>query len=609
MSSPKPAALPKTLNEAFAQAIRRHRKDDAFAYKQGNEWVKVSHAEFTERIGRARAGFVDLGIKRGDRVGLLAENRLEWAVTDVALLSCGAVDVPIYATSTGPQVAFILNDAGAETLVLSTAKQFDKVMAVIDQLPNLKTIVTFDAVNAAAAPERVRVLTFEELSSTGAVNGDAFLDEMVGAASPDDLATMIYTSGTTGDPKGVMLTHENLTFNLNANIERLPISTADVALSYLPLSHVYERTVMNVFFYGGVSIYFAESVDAVAKNLMEVKPTVMTSVPRIFEKILAKIEEEAEKAGGLRFYLYKWAMGVGREYVRTKARTGSVPALLGLQYDLAEKMVLSKVKNKIAPRVRFFSSGGAALAEDVSFAFAAMGLMILQGYGLTETSPVITSNTPDNNRYGTVGTALKGVEVKIAEDGEILTRGPHVMRGYYNQPEKTAEVLKDGWFSTGDIGELDRDGFLRITDRKKDLFKTSGGKYVAPQPIENTLVGSPHISQAVVIGNGRKFAAALIVPREDSVKKFAKENGLNGGYAELLTNPKVVEFIQKEVNRLTPHLAQWEQIKKVALLEKELTIETGELTPTLKVKRRVVDEKYKSVIDALYGDKSSAAAG
>lgn len=607
--SPSSTSLPKTLNEAFAQAIRRHQKDDAFAYKRDGEWVKVSHAEFTERIGRARAGFVELGIKRGDRVGLLAENRLEWAVTDVALLSCGAVDVPIYATSTGPQVAFIINDAGAETLVLSTPKQFKKVLEVIDQMPNLKTVVTFDAVDASAAPARIRVISFDELSATGTVNGDAFLDEMVRAASPDDLATMIYTSGTTGDPKGVMLTHENLTFNLNANIERLPISTDDIALSYLPLSHVYERTVMNVFFFGGVSIYFAESVDAIAKNLIEVKPTVMTSVPRIFEKILAKIDEEAEKAGGLRFYLYKWAMGVGREYARTKSRTGSVPSLLALQFDLATSIVLGKVKNKIAPRIRFFSSGGAALAEDVAFAFAAMGLLILQGYGLTETSPVITSNTPDNNRYGTVGTALTGVEIRIAEDGEILTRGPHVMRGYYNQPEKTAEVLKDGWFSTGDIGELDSDGFLRITDRKKDLFKTSGGKYIAPQPIENTLVGSPHISQAIVIGNSRKFAAALIVPREESVKKFAKETGLTGEYAALLKDAKVVEFIQKEVNRLTPHLAQWEQIKKVALLAHELTIETGELTPTLKVKRRVVDEKYKSVIDAIYSDKSTAAAG
>ncbi len=611
-TSPSAAKQPTTLCEAYAAAIRNHAKEDAFAYKRDGQWVKVSHASFAEQVRKIRAGFRALGIQRGDRVGLLSENRLEWTITDVALLSCGAVDVPIYATSTSEQIAYILNDAGAEALALSSQKQFDKVAAAIGELPQLKFIIAFDPVTVTTAlPARVKVLTFEELAQLGDRGpvGD-FIDEMARAAAPDDLATLIYTSGTTGDPKGVMLTHDNLTFNLVANVERLTdLGPDDIALSYLPLSHVYERTVMNVFVYSGVSMYFAESVDAVAQNLMEVKPTVMTSVPRIFEKILAKIEDEGRRAGGVKTKLFTWALQTGRAYSRAQHQ-GGAPPLLSLQYDIARALVLSKIKNKIAPRVKFFSSGGAALAEDVMHAFSAMELTILQGYGLTETSPVITSNTKHENRPGTVGKPLKGVEIKIAPDGEILTRGRHVMRGYYNKPDKTAEVFTpDGWFRTGDIGEIDVDGFLRITDRKKDLFKTSGGKYVAPQPIENALTTSPHIAQAVVVGNGRKFPGALIVPTPSTIEALAREAGVaSASYKEQLRHPRILDFYRREVDRLTPRLAPWEKIKNIALLESELTIESGELTPTLKVKRRVVDEKYKAEIDSIYSE-SAAAAG
>jgi long-chain acyl-CoA synthetase len=601
------------LNQAFASAFRRHRKEDAFCYKRDAAWMKVSHDDFAECVREARAGFLECGVTRGDRVGLLSENRLEWTITDMALLSCGAVDVPIYATLTGPQAAFILNDAGAEVVCVSTRKQLEKLLAVVGDLPCVKTIVTFDEVSGVAAPAGVRVIDFAELRRRGRAAGGAggdFLADMERTAEPDDLATLIYTSGTTGNPKGVMLTHRNLTSNLLAGIDRLPCRPEDVALSYLPLAHVYERTVMNVFIYSGVTVYFAESVDLVAKNLQEVHPTVMTSVPRVFEKILNKIEEEGEKAGGLKTTIFRWAMDVGREYVKLKNAGRDVPPFLALQYEAAWALALSKIRERVAPRIQFFSSGGAALPDKVAYSFAALGMPILQGYGLTETSPVIAANSAAENRYGTVGRPLRDVEVRIAEDGEILVRGPNVMRGYYNQPDKTDEVLKDGWFHTGDIGELDAAGYLRITDRKKDLFKTSGGKYVAPQPIENRLTTSPHIVQAVVIGNGRKFPAALIVPREESLKAFAAQKGVTyGGYAELLKNPQVIDFIQKEVDRLTPDLAQYEKIKKVALLEKELTLETGELTPTLKVKRRVVDEKFQATIDALYEEKSARAAG
>ncbi len=603
----KATGQPRTINEIFAQAIQNHRKDDAFAYKHNGEWIKVSHDVFVSQVRDAREGFLKLGIKRGDRLGLLSENRLEWTITDLAMLSCGGITVPIYATQTPQQITYILNDCEAEVLCLSSAKQLAKVMGELANLPHIRAIVTFDQVQRPAElPDRITFLSFEKLRQTGSSTTSTadFLKELVKAANPDDLATLIYTSGTTGEPKGVMLTHSNITSNALAGVERIECTAQDIALSYLPLSHIYERTVMYVFIFAGVSVYFAESVDAIAANLTEVKPTVMTSVPRIFEKILAKIETGVKEAGGLKAKLYAWAMENGKEYARMVNDGKPVPFFLKFQRDLGYSLVLSKIKNRIAPRVRFFSSGGAALSEEIAYSFEAMGLPILQGYGLTETSPVICANSFQDNRYGTVGKPMPGVDVKIAEDGEILARGPNIMRGYYKRPEATAEVMKDGWFHTGDIGHFDADGYLKITDRKKDLFKTSGGKYIAPQPIENKLVASHNIQQAIVIGNERKFPAVIIVPDWDVIMELVKTHGIKyKERTELLDHPKILEYFQKEVDRLTPDLASYEKPKKVVLLEQELTIEGGELTPTLKVKRRVVDLKYKDMIDKIYQEK------
>lgn len=603
---------PKTINEAFAMAMRQHRKENAYSYKQDGQWIAVSHEIFANQVREARGGFLQLGVQRGDRIGLLSENRLEWLITDLAMLSCGGVTVPIYATSTGPQCAYILNDAEAKIICVSSQKQLEKILGVIDTIPQVKTIVVFDEVSKPAnLPDGIELITFENLRRMGSSTGQSienFLDDLVTAAAPDDLATLIYTSGTTGEPKGVMLTHSNITSNMLAGLERIVCRPDDVALSYLPLSHILERTVMYVFMYSGVTVYFAESVDLVAKNLGEVQPTVMTSVPRVFEKILNKIEEEVNKAGGLKAKLYYWAMEIGKECAKAENEGQSVGFVTQIQKSLADALVLSKVRNKLAPRIRFFVSGGAALSGDVAFSFAAMGLPILQGYGLTETSPVIALSSLEENRFGTVGKPISNVEVKIAEDGEIIVRGPNVMQGYYKRSQATAEVLRDGWFSTGDIGCLDSDGYLKITDRKKDLFKTSGGKYIAPQPIENKLTSSPYILQAVVIGAERKFPSALIVPRIDLLQEHAHTHGIKyTSTSELLAHSQIVDLIQKEVDRLTPELANYEKIKKIALLESEMTIEGGELTPTLKVKRRIVDQKYRDMIEKIYAERAKAA--
>ncbi|MBX7219834.1 MAG: long-chain fatty acid--CoA ligase [Blastocatellia bacterium] len=604
-----PQEKPRTINECMAHAIRSYRKDNAFSYKKDGKWIAVSHDAFATLVREARAGFLKLGVNRGDRVGLLSENRLEWTATDLALLSCGGVNVPIYATSTGPQIAYILNDAGARILCVSSAKQLDKVTAVIDTMPGLEKIVCFDVLNRPAGlPNRVQLVQYEELRRMGESSGqnlESFLDEMVKSATPDDLATLIYTSGTTGEPKGVMLTHSNIASNIIAASLPLSCGPDDSALSYLPLSHIFERTVMYFFIYSGVTVYYAESVDAVRANLVEVKPTVMTSVPRVFEKILDAVKTKFSEPGGFKTKLAFWALEVGKECAKL-ANEGIKPGLgLSFKKSIAEALVLSKVRENLAPRIKFFASGGAALSFDVALSFHAFGWPILQGYGLTETSPVIAMNSPSANRYGTVGKPVQDCEVKIASDGEILAKGPNIMRGYYNRPEATAEAIKDGWFHTGDIGEFDKDGFLKITDRKKDLFKTSGGKYIAPQPIENKLVASPLILQAVIIGNERKFPAALIVPNKDAIRAAAQAKGVTfKSDAEMLRDNRVIDMVFAEVTKLTPDLASWEKIKRIGLLDQELTLEGGELTPTLKVKRRVVDQKYKNIIERIYDDKS-----
>jgi len=426
--------------------------------------------------------------------------------------------------------------------------------------------------------------------------------------TPDDLATIIYTSGTTGEPKGVMLTHSNLVTNLIDSSGHLVFGEHDRALSVLPLSHVFERQAMYMYLHHGMAVYYAESLLTIGSNLREVHPTLLVGVPRIFEKIYARIRDRATEGGKLTLAIFTWSIQVARQYAEHLLAHRAIPLSLKLKHALAGKLVYSKWHKALGGRIRLLLSGGAALPDDLAYIYIGAGLPIMQGYGLTETSPVITSSGLEDNRIGTVGTAIPNVEIRIASDGEVETRGPHVMRGYYNRPEETRAVFTpDGWFKTGDIGTIDKDGFLRITDRKKELFKTSGGKYIAPQPIEQAIKGSRFVGQVVLIGNERKFPAALIVPAWEQIESYARLKGIEvTSHAELCKNPRIIDLFERQIESLTQELARYEKIKRVALLENEFTIEGGELTPTMKMKRRVINEKYRDVIDRMYAEAEAA---
>jgi long-chain acyl-CoA synthetase len=429
----------------------------------------------------------------------------------------------------------------------------------------------------------------------------ALFQSLVQAVRPEDEASLIYTSGTTGLPKGVILTHSNFLSNVKSVSTIIEFSDKDTVLSFLPLSHVLERMVTFTYIYKGCRIGYAESIETVGENLLEIRPNIMVSVPRVFEKIYAKVMDTVLSGSGLKKRIFYWALKVGKEYGRRQLNKEGVPGGLQRKRNLAHKLVFSKIIEKTGGRVRFFVSGGAPLSKDIAEFFYALGLVILEGYGLTETSPVISVNTFDNIRLGTVGKPIPGVEVMIAPDGEIMTRGPHVMKGYYKKEAETRESFEGGWFHTGDIGHIDADGFVVITDRKKDIIVTAGGKNVAPQPIENILKTNPYISNAVVIGDRRRFVCALVVPNFEKIEKYARSSNIPfASRADLIANEQVVNFLKAEVDRATPNLAQYERIKRIALLEADFDAEKGEITPTLKVKRNIIEQKYKALIDALY---------
>jgi long-chain acyl-CoA synthetase len=596
---------PSTIVEILNYAAQKHNRPKAFNYKQAGNWVSLSYQDMERRARNIALGLHKLGVRHGDRVALLSESRIDWIAADLGSLATGAADVPLYATLTAKQSAYIINDSGAQVLFVSNDQQLKKVAEVIGEIPQVKKIVVFDKYDQKILKQPELAMSLAQLEEMGQEldrEQPKLYEQMTAAVRPEDMCTLIYTSGTTGEPKGVILTHWNLTFNvLNTCEETLDFTQEDTALSYLPFSHIFERAVLYSLVYLGVSMYLAESIDAVAANLVEVRPTIMTSVPRMFEKIMAKITEQGMTAGFPKANIVRWAVDVGRRWARLNHKGESISPLLGLQYEIAQTLFYKKLYNeKMGGRVRLFLSGGAPLADDIAYFFLAMGIPILQGYGLSETSPVISVNTPKANRVGTVGKVVRHVEVKLAEDGEILTRGPNVMKGYFNKPNETAAVFENGWFKTGDIGKIDKDGFLYITDRKKELLKTSGGKYLAPQPIESLLKGSMYVAQVMLIGDNKKFPSALVVPNWETLENYAKSQGITGSRKELCGNPKLLDMMLKEVNRLTPDLAQYEKIKKVALIEKEFTIENGEMTPTLKVKRRVIEDHYKDTIDKMY---------
>jgi long-chain acyl-CoA synthetase len=596
------------LTDLFYGSVDSHRKPDHLKHKVAGQWRDISSDEFRLAVEEASLGLRALGVEKGDRVALLSENRPEWAIADLATLAAAAVVVPIYATLTAPQALYILNDSEAKVLFVSTPTQRQKLQEIRAQAKCLRQVVAFDP--SAAGPD---VISLDDLRARGrgALSADPqAVRRRAAEARPDDLATLVYTSGTTGEPKGVMLSHRNIVSNVESSKQIfMEFGPRDVALSFLPLSHIFERMAgYYMMLASGSTIAYAESVEQVPANMAEVRPTVMCSVPRLYEKMYARINEKVASDPPARQKIFRWAIGVGREVFKAQLEKRSPGPLLSLKSAVANKLVFSKVKDRVGGRLRVFVSGGAPLAREIAEFFGAAGLTILEGYGLTETSPVITCNRPDDFRPGTVGKPIPGVEVKIADDGEILTRGPHVMQGYYKKPQDTAEVIDaQGWFHTGDVGAFDQAGFLVITDRKKDIIVTSGGKNIAPQPIENLLKTHPLIGEIVMIGNKRHFPAALLIPRFDSLEKWAKEQGLAfTSREELVGRSEVVELYDRTVRELTGHLASFEKIKKLAILPREFSLETGELTPKLSVKRRVVEQKYKDVIDRLYEGGAAA---
>ncbi|MBK9313615.1 MAG: long-chain fatty acid--CoA ligase [Acidobacteria bacterium] len=607
------AASIKTLIDLFRFATARD-KEDLINYKKDGTWRSISTSELAATVRTVAMGLYALGVRSGHHVAILSDNRPEWTLADLGTLACGAADVPIYATQAPKQVAYILNDAGAEVLFISDQAQYERVREALHTVPRLRAIVSFDRVEAPSG----KVMSFEDFLNWGRAADEAepgLYDTLSESTTEETLATLIYTSGTTGEPKGVMLTHGNLVSNALTNVKIAQLHEGEVALSFLPFSHIFERTTIYMYLYGGITIYYAQSVDTVAQDLAEARPNFMTSVPRLFEKIYARAMEKAEEGGRVKFAIARWAVRIGKEWARITSEGGSPEPWLAIRHKLADALVFSKWKQAMGGRIRALVSGGAPLAPDLALVFYGAGLPIYQGYGLTESSPTITSNHPIYNRLGSVGKPIPGVEVKIAEDGEILCSGPNVMRGYYGREEETAETLTsdaDGkiWLHTGDVGYLDHDGFLYITDRKKDLIKTSGGKYIAPQPIESAIKRSRFVSQVVVIGDQRKFPSALIFPNLEVLKNYAVQQGIEyRDVASLVRDPRIIKLVQSEVERNTDDLSQYEKIKAVLLLESEMTIENGELTPTLKVKRRVVTERNQKSIDQLYSEKEAEHTG
>jgi long-chain acyl-CoA synthetase len=596
-------AEPRTLNELFFTAIDRGAgRPVAMRRKIDGRWTEISYADLLDRVQDASTGFRALGVGAGDRIALLSENRPEWAIADYASLTLRAADVPIYPTLPPKQIEYILRDSGACAICVSSRAQLAKVLEIRGRLPGLRHIIGFDEGLAGDG-----VLSFAELCARGRLARASFPEWRSEAlkVGPRDLATIIYTSGTTGDPKGVMLSHGNITSNVVASVTLLEIGPPDECLSFLPLSHIFERMVGHyTMFHRGVIINYATSNETVAAEMAEVRPMIMAAVPRLYEKIYDRVLDAALSGSALKRRIFLWARRHAERWVDYTLGGRPVPAGLAFKKQLADRLVFAKLRARTGGRVRFFVSGGAPLSPEIAKFFYAAGLPILEGYGLTETSPVITVNTFDTMKLGSVGRALPGVEVRIADDGEILTRGPHVMLGYYNKPDATREAIDpDGWFHTGDIGVLDGEGFLKITDRKKDLIVTAGGKNIAPQPIENMVKTSKFVSNAVMLGDKRRFPIMIVVPNMDQLKGWARRKALLApDERSLLRLPEVADKMDREVRKTLRDLAQFEMPKRLLLLPTDFTIEGGELTPTLKVRRRIVEQRYADQIEPLYRD-------
>lgn len=594
---------PKNLAELFFYAQKKHSRKDSLNYKKDGKWHPISSEEIVERAENIAFGLYSLGLKTGDRVAILAANSPEWTLTDAGCQFAGIIDVPIYTTLTPESVKYIINDSGAKVFFLEDVKAFERLKDSILECETLQKIIFFGS-ETIDSDDAMTLSDLEKLGAKLKTENPDLIKKVISATAPDDIATLIYTSGTTGEPKGVMLSHENLLSNVIDAGEKYNFTKNDTPLSVLPLSHVFERTGMYLYIFNGMAVHYAESIEKVADNLREVRPTMFVGVPRLFEKVYAKAKLKAANQSSLKEKVFDWAIDLGKEIALKNEKGERIPMSLGIKHSVADKLVFSKLRDFFGGRLRFCITGGAALSDNIYLIFNGAGISIMQGYGLTETSPVITSSNPLGVKLGASGKAIRNVEVRIASDGEVEVSGPNVMHGYFNKPEATKDTFtEDGWFKTGDIGEIDEEGFLKITDRKKELFKTSGGKYIAPSPIEQMIKSSRFVSQVVLIGNSRKFASALIVPDFEQLRSYAKNQGWTlQKPKEFVESENVLRLFEKEIDKYCKGLARYETVKKVALLEQELTVEGGELTPTLKIKRRVVDEKYVKIIDKIYED-------
>jgi long-chain acyl-CoA synthetase len=597
---------PRTLNELYFGTLERFgSRPVAVRAKRRGEWFTLSYRELADRVQDLSLGLIELGIQPGDRVAILSENRPEWAIADYACLTARCTDVPIYPTLPSKQAEHNLRDSGATAAFVASREQMEKVLAARERLPALRHVIAFD--EDARGPG---VLSLEQVYACGRSARAHRTSWQADALDvrPEDLATLIYTSGTTGEMKGVMLTHGNIASNVTTCCKLFTFSPDDECLSFLPLSHIFERMFGHYcMFHSGVLINYAENLDTVAADMQRWRPTLMAAVPRLYEKIYARVLEAVRAGPRVKQKLFYWGKRVGEAVVERRLEGRPVPMSLSARLWLADKLVFSKLRARTGGRIRFFISGGAPLSADVAKFFHAAGMPVLEGYGLTETSPVIAVNTFKNLRLGTVGLPIPGVEVKIGSDGEILTRGPNVMSGYYNKPDATADAMDgEGWFRTGDVGLVDADGFLRITDRKKDLIVTAGGKNIAPQPIEGLAKSNRFVANAVMLGDRRPFPIMLVVPNFDTLASWAAQQGLPvGDQAALVARPEVQQKLEAEVRMTLRDLAGFEMPKKVLVLARDFSIEAGELTPKQSVKRKVVEERHRKAIEELYEEGKS----
>lgn len=593
----------KTIPALFDKTAKSHPKTNFLGKKVNGVYTYQSYQEVSQLVLQFAAALLEQGIETGDRVAQISHNRPEWVITDLGTMNAGGVHAPLYATVSNEAFTYILNDSRARVVVAEHEGHLKMIKEVQGDLKHLEVVVSLTSFNKDDYP-KLKVFAWDDFMKSGSEALDKHKDTIESrkaAIKPTDVCSLIYTSGTTGEPKGAMLMHGNFISNSVCVRPRIAISPGEIELSFLPLSHVFERTLYYLVVTIGGTIAYAESFDTVRDNILEVRPHLVASVPRLYEKIFTAVTSKAQAGLNMKRRLFYWALGVGKAYCEAKWK-GSVGPFLAAKHALAHKLVFSKIHEATGGRIKVFASGGAPLRADVCEFFLNAGFVLIEGYGLTETSPVITMNPAERPKIGTVGKTIEGVEVKIAEDGEILTRGPHVMLGYFNKPDATAEAINaEGWFHTGDVGEIDNEGYLKITDRKKELIVLSNGKNVAPSPIEQSIKESKFIEQCVVLGDKRNFVSALVVPNYEAIAGWCDENGVDKDPTKMADDPKVVEFLTGITKKACEKFSPYEQVKKIAVLPRELSQEDGELTPTLKTKRRVVNEHFADRIEAIYG--------